>query len=163
MRNQWRFAPEVGALTTETPGGGEEAHRRWPKGRSERGARKAKHRSPKIRGSCHIRGSFSFTVETAAPLTQASLLASLGIMQSAKAISLGTFEAKKKFSSLVDLASKGSRIWITKRGRRVALLSSGVEGGAKTDADLVAVFRKIRARSKSGKESLKSLIEEGRR
>jgi prevent-host-death family protein len=90
-------------------------------------------------------------------------LASLKIMQAGNAISLGTFEAKNKFSSLVDLASKGSRIWITKRGRRVALLSSGVEGGAKTDADLVAAFRKIRARSKSGKGSLKSLIEEGRR
>ncbi len=132
-------------------------------GRSERGARKAKHRPPKIRGSCHIRGSFPFTSETAAPLTQARLLASLRIMQSAKAISLGTFEAKNKFSSLVDLASKGSRIWITKRGRRVALLSSGVEGASKTEADLVAVFRKIRSRSKAGKGSLKSLIEEGRR
>jgi prevent-host-death family protein len=84
-------------------------------------------------------------------------------MQSAKAISLGTFEAKNRFSSLVDLASKGSRIWITKRGRRVALLSSGVEGVAGTDADLVAAFRKIRARSKAAKGSLKPLIEEGRR
>jgi prevent-host-death family protein len=91
------------------------------------------------------------------------LLASLKIMQSGNAISLGTFEAKNKFSSLVELASKGSRIWITRRGRRVALLSSGVEGGPKTDADLVAAFRKIRGRSTSGKESLKSLIEEGRR
>jgi prevent-host-death family protein len=96
-------------------------------------------------------------------LTLARLLASLKIMQAGNAISLGTFEAKNKFSSLVELASKGSRIWITKRGRRVALLSSGVEGGAKTDADLVAAFRKIRGRSKPGKGSLKSLIEEGRR
>ena len=45
-----RVAPEVWALTTETLGGGEEAHRRWPKGRSERGARKAKHRPPIIHG-----------------------------------------------------------------------------------------------------------------
>ncbi|MFM8720876.1 MAG: type II toxin-antitoxin system Phd/YefM family antitoxin, partial [Chthoniobacterales bacterium] len=46
-------------------------------------------------------------------------------MESVKSMSLGTFEAKNKLSSLVDLAAKGSRIWITKRGRRVALLSSG--------------------------------------
>ena len=44
------FAPEAWALTTETSGGGEEAHRRWPKGCSERGASKAKHRPPRIRG-----------------------------------------------------------------------------------------------------------------
>jgi len=110
-----------------------------------------------------IRGPVSFMAETDARLTQASLLARLKNMQPAKAISLGTFEAKNRFSSLVDLASKGSRIWITKRGRRVALLSSGVEGVAGTDADLVAAFRKIRARSKAAKGSLKSLIEEGRR
>ena len=34
------------ALTTEQPGGGEEAHRRWPVGRSELGASKAKQRPP---------------------------------------------------------------------------------------------------------------------
>jgi hypothetical protein len=44
------FAPETWVLTTETSGGGEKAHRRWPKGRSERGASKAKHRPPRIRG-----------------------------------------------------------------------------------------------------------------
>jgi prevent-host-death family protein len=85
-------------------------------------------------------------------------------MESVKSMSLGTFEAKNKLSSLVDLASKGSRIWITKRGRRVALLSSGVEETAKAGNDLVAVFRAIRSRTKPAKgASLKSLIEQGRR
>jgi len=78
-------------------------------------------------------------------------------------LSLGTFEAKNKLSSLVDLAAKGSRIWITKRGKRVALLSSGNEDAAKRGADPVAAFRTIRNRSKDGKDSLKSLVEEGRR
>ena len=40
------FAAEAWALTTETQGGGEEAHRRWPEGHSERGASKAKQRPP---------------------------------------------------------------------------------------------------------------------
>jgi hypothetical protein len=40
--------PQMWALTTETPGGVEEAHRRWPEGRSERGASKAKHRPPVV-------------------------------------------------------------------------------------------------------------------
>ncbi|MFZ0615308.1 MAG: type II toxin-antitoxin system prevent-host-death family antitoxin [Chthoniobacterales bacterium] len=78
-------------------------------------------------------------------------------------LSLGTFEAKNKLSSLVDLASKGSRIWITKRGKRVALLSSGNEVGVKGGSDPVTTFRAIRTRSKAGKASLKSLVEEGRR
>jgi len=61
------------------------------------------------------------------------------------------------------LASKGSRIWITKRGRRVALLSSGVEERAKAGDDPAAVFRAIRSRPKPLKDlGLKALIEEGR-
>lgn len=86
-------------------------------------------------------------------------------MQTAKSLTLGTFEAKNKLSALVDLASKGSRIWITKRGRPVALLSSGVEETARPGGDdLVSAFRAIRARTKSVKgATLKSLIEEGRR
>jgi antitoxin (DNA-binding transcriptional repressor) of toxin-antitoxin stability system len=84
-------------------------------------------------------------------------------MESAKSMSLGTFESKDKLSSLVGLASKGSRIWISKRGGRVALLSSGVEETAKAGDDPVAVFRAIRARTKPVKgASLKALIEEGR-
>lgn len=84
-------------------------------------------------------------------------------MESVKSLSLGTFEAKNKLSSLVDLASKGSRIWITKRGRRVALLSSGVEEKAKAGDDPVAAFRAIRSRTKPRKGlNLKALIEEGR-
>jgi len=84
-------------------------------------------------------------------------------MNSSGTLSLGTFEAKNKLSSLVDLASKGSRIWITKRGKRVALLSSGHAVGANIGIDPVAAFRAIRTRSKAGKTSLKSLVEEGRR
>jgi hypothetical protein len=41
-------SPQMWALTTEPPGGVEEAHRRWPEGRSERGASKAKHRPPVV-------------------------------------------------------------------------------------------------------------------
>lgn len=79
-------------------------------------------------------------------------------------MSVGTFEAKNKLSALVELASKGSRIWITKRGRRVALLSSGVEETPQAGGDPIAVFRAIRSRTKMAKGViLKSLVEEGRR
>jgi prevent-host-death family protein len=86
-------------------------------------------------------------------------------MDMAGTLHIGTFDAKNKLSSLVDRASKGSRIWITKRGKRVALLSSGVDRTESSDTDPLASFRRIRNRSKgkSGKGSLKSLVEEGRR
>jgi prevent-host-death family protein len=86
-------------------------------------------------------------------------------MDMAGTLHIGTFDAKNKLSSLVDRASKGSRIWITKRGKRIALLSSGVESIGKSDTDPLASFRRIRSRSKgkAGKGSLKSLVEEGRR
>ncbi|GEM_PF-794696 len=86
-------------------------------------------------------------------------------MNSAGTIQIGTFEAKNRLSALVDRASKGSRIWITKRGKRVALLSSGNDPKGSSDTDLLTSFRKIRSRStgKAGNDSLKSLIAEGRR
>jgi prevent-host-death family protein len=76
---------------------------------------------------------------------------------------VGTFEAKNKLSELVERASRGSRIWITKRGRRMALLSSGSESPVSTGPGLAARFGRIRARAKPGDSTLKELIEEGRR
>jgi prevent-host-death family protein len=64
-------------------------------------------------------------------------------MESVKSMSLGTFEAKNKLSALVEIASQGGRIWITKRGRRVALLSAGDEGSRAPVGDMVAAFRDI--------------------
>ena len=84
-------------------------------------------------------------------------------MNADKTISVGTFEAKNKLSALVDMASKGGRIWITKRGKRVAMLSSGKERASMAPGDVVSTFRRIRNRSLAGPETLKSLIEEGRR
>lgn len=84
-------------------------------------------------------------------------------MNSENTISVGTFEAKNKLSALVELASRGGRIWITKRGKRVAMLSSGKERPPMEHADVVSLFHQIRNRSKAGSETLKSLIEEGRR
>jgi prevent-host-death family protein len=78
-------------------------------------------------------------------------------------VEVGTFEAKNKLSSLVEQAARGQNIWITKRGKRVALLSSGsADSGTRVD-DLLNTFHRIRSTSKSGSQSLKSLIEEGRK
>ncbi len=82
-----------------------------------------------------------------------------------KEIEVGAFEAKNRLSALIDEAAKGQRIWITKRGKRVALLSSPTDSSAERDAPeaLLAKFQKVRGSARSGRESLKSRVEEGRR
>lgn len=76
---------------------------------------------------------------------------------------VGSFEAKNRLSALIDEASRGGRIWITRRGKRVALLSSGTVSAAVPSGSLVERFRRIRSRSKTEGTPLKELIEEGRR
>lgn len=79
-------------------------------------------------------------------------------------IEVGAFEAKNRLSALLEEAARGQRIWITKRGKRVALLSSGRDEKSEiTPSKLLKDFKNFRAEARGGPESLKSLIEEGRR
>jgi len=75
---------------------------------------------------------------------------------------VGIFEAKQKLSELVERASRGERIRITRRGKVAAEI-----GPAEKEVDLKEVFARmdeIRKRSKKPKSvSVKSLIEEGRK
>jgi prevent-host-death family protein len=84
-------------------------------------------------------------------------------MKTCTPLEVGAFEAKNRLSALLDLAAGGQQIWITKHGKRIALLSSGMESGAPAAMDIVETFRSIRAKCKPGPESLKTLIEEGRK
>ena len=77
--------------------------------------------------------------------------------------SIGLFEAKQKLSELVDRASAGERIGITRRGKLAAVLAP-----AQTNVDLREVFGRIEEIRKSVKPlpkgmTVKDLIEEGRR
>jgi prevent-host-death family protein len=77
--------------------------------------------------------------------------------------SVGLFEAKQKLSELVERASGGERIGITRRGKLAAFLVP-----ARNDADLKEVFARIERIRKSAKPlpkgmTVKDLIEEGRR
>jgi prevent-host-death family protein len=77
---------------------------------------------------------------------------------------VGTYEARNCLSALVEEASRGTRIWITRHGKRVALLSSGVGATHQPNAaSPVDTLRRIRKRARPGPESIKDLIEEGRR
>ena len=76
---------------------------------------------------------------------------------------VGLFEAKQKLSELVERASEGERIGITRRGRLAAFLVP-----AEQEVDLKKVFARIEQIRKSAKPlpkgmTVKNLIEEGRR
>jgi len=74
---------------------------------------------------------------------------------------VGLFEAKQKLSELVDRASQGERIGITRRGKLAAIIVP-----AKDKIDVKGVFadiERIRNRVNRSKPfTVKELIEEGR-
>lgn len=76
---------------------------------------------------------------------------------------VGLFEAKQKLSELVERASEGERIGITRRGKLAAFLVP-----ARSEVSLKEAFEqinRIRMRAKPLPEgvTIKDLIEEGRR
>jgi prevent-host-death family protein len=75
---------------------------------------------------------------------------------------VGLFEAKQKLSELVERASRGERIGITRRGKLAAQIVPAQE-----DVDLKEIFEgmeRIRKRAKPLRGvTIKDLIEEGRR
>jgi len=76
---------------------------------------------------------------------------------------VGAYEAKTQLSKLLERVLKGERITITKHGVPVAILQppdSGKSGDVKTVISEILRFRK--KHSLKG-QSLKDLIEEGRR
>jgi len=75
---------------------------------------------------------------------------------------VGLFEAKQKLSELVERASRGERIGITRRGKLAAEIVP-----AREEVDLKEIFEgmeRIRKRAKPLRGvTIKDLIEEGRR
>ena len=85
------------------------------------------------------------------------------IGEPAMPIEVGAFEAKTQLSRLLELARRGERIIITRRGIPVAQLTA-VDGRNVQDTQkAIEELKAIRGRSKPGAESIRSLIEEGRR
>lgn len=76
---------------------------------------------------------------------------------------VGLFEAKQKLSELVERASEGERIGITRRGKLAAFLIP-----ARSETSLKEAFEQIDRIRMRGKPmpkgmTIKDLIEEGRR
>jgi len=77
---------------------------------------------------------------------------------------VGLFEAKQKLSELVERASRGERIGITRRGKLVAQVIPAREEEAPDLEEIFAGMERIRKRAKPLRGvTVKDLIEEGRR
>lgn len=74
---------------------------------------------------------------------------------------VGLFEAKQKLSELVERASEGEQIGITRRGKLAAVIIPARRD--RTVKEIFADIEEIRKRvTRSKKFSIKELIEEGR-
>jgi len=76
---------------------------------------------------------------------------------------VGAFEAKTKFSALLERAERGEQIVITRRGKPVARLVRIEQPEREDGRELVARFKAARANATLGGLSWKDLRDEGRK
>jgi prevent-host-death family protein len=62
-------------------------------------------------------------------------------------ITVGAFEAKTKFSELLDRVERGEEVIVTRHGKQVARMTRPAQ--QKSSDDLLAEFKRVRARLKS--------------
>jgi prevent-host-death family protein len=76
---------------------------------------------------------------------------------------VGTFEAKNRLSSLLDMVVAGEEVTITRNGKPIARLVPVETRDLESVRSAAEGLRAIRVRSRPGPESLKDLVNEGRR
>lgn len=76
---------------------------------------------------------------------------------------VGTFEAKNRLSALLDLVEAGEEVTITRNGKPVARLVPTQVRDIEEARRAAEGLKAIRDRARSGPESLKDLVNEGRR
>ncbi len=76
---------------------------------------------------------------------------------------IGVYEAKAKLSELLEKVQAGQEITITNHGHPVARLVSAQQSGRDQIRSLIDETRRFRRRVKTGRISLRKIIEEGRR
>ena len=77
--------------------------------------------------------------------------------------SVGAFDAKTHLNELLQRASKGETIRITRRGVPVAKLSPPDDGEKEDARSLIDAIRQLRKGATLGKITIRELIDEGRR
>ena len=78
--------------------------------------------------------------------------------------SIGAFEAKTHLSDLLDRVARGEKITITRHGVPAALLVPITETTPKlTHQEIIEGMRAVRKRVKTGKMSVREMVNEDRR
>jgi prevent-host-death family protein len=77
--------------------------------------------------------------------------------------SIGAFEAKTKFSSLLERAKHGERMTITQRGKPVAMIVPFAPERSARTQDLVDRMRRLAEGQTLGDLDIKEMINSGRR
>ena len=76
---------------------------------------------------------------------------------------IGAYEAKTHLPRLLDEVAKGEQITITKRGVPVAMLVPVAEPQRRSTQEVIAEIKEFRKGKRLGGDSIRDLIEEGRR
>jgi prevent-host-death family protein len=77
---------------------------------------------------------------------------------------VGAFEAKTQLSALLDRVAKGEKITITRHGVPAAVLMPVAQAETKlSHSEIVEGMRALRKRVKSGKMTIREMVNEGRR
>lgn len=76
---------------------------------------------------------------------------------------VGAYEAKTHLSALLERVARGERIAITRHGVPIALLVPADEARALDPAEAIGRIRALRRGKRLGGDTIRSLIEEGRR
>ena len=76
---------------------------------------------------------------------------------------ISAFEAKTHLSRLLKRVQQGEKITISRHGVPVAILSPAEKGTTHEIPVLINELDELRRRTKPGAESIKDMIEEGRR
>lgn len=79
------------------------------------------------------------------------------------ALRIGTFDAKNRFSELIDRVGRGAEITITKHDAPVAKLIPIGDGLSEKRKKAAAELRALRGRYQLKGTSIRQLIDEGRR
>ena len=78
-------------------------------------------------------------------------------------LTVGAFEAKTQLSKLLELVSKGEKVIITRHGVPVAELTPPTHRNIADPLQVSAELKSIRRMTKPGPETIKSMMEAGRR
>ena len=78
-------------------------------------------------------------------------------------VTVGTYEAKTKLTSLLARVARGGEVIITRHAQPVARLTSVQTNPRQSVAEALDGLSAIRAQARTGRDSLKDLIAAGRR